>query len=227
MTQSRVLGLSLAVLVCLVAPLQPAAAQDAARIAALTAKPTLALAEQEELAQALFSLMAKDTSDDPAFYEKHFTTVIEKCPETKRAHEAYWRLTNLYLRAYDEPKHEQIVRILEQFLSRYTTSDVLSMKKYPDEMLVFSPIKYLHQSYEELKRYDRIAAYYDGIALRESEFAVYDFFDYAEALAETKRPKDAVVWYEKFLKKTEGDDSVDFMRELAADRVKELKAGKR
>lgn len=203
-----------------------ASAQDASRIAALTAKPTLTLPEQEELAKALFSVMAKDKSDDPALYEKHYLTVMAKCPDTRRAHESYWRLTNLYLRAYDEPKHDKIVTILEQFLKRYTTSDVVSMKKYPDEALVFSPLKYLHQSYEELKQYDKIAAYYDGAASRESEFAIYDYFDYAQALDEVKRTKDAITWYEKFLKKTQGDDSVDFMREIAADRVKELKAGK-
>ncbi len=39
----------------------------------------------------------------------------------------------------------------------------------------------------------------------------------------SNRLKDAVVWYEKFLKKSEGDDSVDFMREIAQDRVNELK----
>lgn len=215
------------VLVILCAVVAAASAQDASRIAALTAKPTLTLPEQEELAKALFSVMAKDKSDDPSLYEKHYLTVMAKCPDTRRAHESYWRLTNLYLRAYDEPKHDKVVAILEQFLKRYTTSDVLSMKKYPDETLVFSPLKYLHQSYEELKQYDKIVAYYDGAApARESEFAIYDDFDYAQALDEVKRTKDAITWYEKFLKRTQGDDSVDFMREMAADRVKELRAGK-
>ncbi len=212
------------VILCTVAG--PVSAQDASRIAALTAQPSLTVPEQEELAKALFSVMAKDKSDDPALYEKHYLTVMTKCPDTKRAHESYWRLTNLYLRAYDEPKHDRIVAILEQFLKRYTTSDVLSMKKYPDETLVFSPISYLHQSYEALGQHSKIVAYYDGLAAGESGFAKYDYFDYAQALDEVKRTKDAITWYEKFLQKTQGDDSVDFMREIAADRVKELKAGK-
>jgi tetratricopeptide (TPR) repeat protein len=97
------------------------------------------------------------------------------------------------------------------------------MKKYPDRTLVFSPIRSLHQAYEELKRYDKIAVYYDKIAAQEKDFAVYDYFDYASALDKAARPRDAVAWYEKLLKKTEGNEDVDFMREIAQDRVKELK----
>lgn len=124
------------------------------------------------------------------------------------ARRPYWRLTNLYLRAYDEPKHAEIVTLLEQFLARYTASTVLSMVKYPDEVLVFSPIRSLHQSYEELGQHAKIAAYYDKIAGQEKAFRIYDYFDYASALDKSARPKDAIVWYQKF---------------LAADRIKELK----
>lgn len=203
------------------------AAQDDARIAALSGKASLTRPEQQELAAALFKVMATTKSEDPKFFEAKYLVVMEKCPDTNQAHESYWRLTNLYLRAFDEPRHKDVVRILEQFLARYTQSTVVSMKKYPPETrtLVFSPIKYLHQSYEELGQHAKIAAYYDKIAADAATFAIYDYFDYASALDKTARPKDAIVWYQKFLDKTTGNDAVDFMREVAADRIKALKGG--
>lgn len=195
------------------------------QIEAFLKKPApLAKADQDELVRLLFRKMANAADDaKPDFYVKYYKLAMDRCPDTNRAHEAYWRLTNLYHQAYDEPKYEEVVQILEQFLARYKTSTVVSMKKYPDEMLVFSPLKSLHQAYEELERHDKITAYYDKIASQEAGFAIYDYFDYASALEKTKRLPEAVVWYEKFLKKSAGNDSVDFMREVAQDKIKELK----
>lgn len=228
MTPARLAPWIGAVLAVFAVPLipGPVAAQDDPRIARLLAQPALAKPEQEEVAKALFQQMAAAKTEDPAFYEKTYGIVMEKCPDTDRAHESYWRLTNLYLRAYDTPQYARVVKILEQFLSRYKTSNVLSMKKYGDATLVFSPIKYLHQAYEELGQYDRIAAYYDARASQSSTFAIYDVFDYAKALDKLGRANDAITWYGKFIERTKGDESVDFMREIAADRVKELKAKK-
>jgi len=194
-------------------------------IEALLKKPSpLSLADQEALGRAIFiKLSDADDEAKPEFFERYYKIVMDRCPDTNRAHESYWRLTNLYTQAYDEPKNAEIVKILEQFLTRYKTSTVVSMKKHPDEMLVFSPIARLHQAYEALGQHGKIVAYYDKIAGQEAGFAIYDYFDYASALDKAGRTKDAVVWYEKFLKKTEGNDDVDFMREIAQDRIKELK----
>ncbi|MBM3295769.1 MAG: hypothetical protein FJY80_04340 [Candidatus Aminicenantes bacterium] len=196
------------------------------RIEALLKKPApLSLADQEALGKAVFAKLS-GASDEakPEFYERYYKIVMDRCPDTNRAHESYWRLTNLYTQAYDEPRHAEVVKILEQFLARYKTSTIVSMKKYPEEPLVFSPLKSLHQAYEDLGQHAKVAAYYDKAAPSgEAAFAIYDYFDYASALDKTGRAKDAVVWYEKFLKKTQGNEDVDFMREIAADRVKELK----
>jgi tetratricopeptide (TPR) repeat protein len=203
------------------------AEQDKAdvQIEAYLKKPApLSKSDQDELARLLFRRMAYAEDDaKPEFYIQNYKLVMDKCPDSDRAHESYWRLTNLYNQAYDEPKHEEVVKILEQFLARYKTSTVVSMKKYPGEALVFSPLGSLHLAYEKLGRYDKIVAYYDKIAAQEAVFAVYDYFDYASALDEVKRLADAAVWYEKFLKKSAGDGSVDFMREVAEDRLKELR----
>ncbi|MBM3295114.1 MAG: hypothetical protein FJY82_11425 [Candidatus Aminicenantes bacterium] len=195
------------------------------KIETLLKKPRpLSTNDQEALSKAIFAKLA-DAPDDaaPEFFERYYKIVMDRCPDTNRAHESYWRLTNLYGRAYGEPQNAEIIEILEQFLARYNSSPVVSMKKYPDEMLVFSPLKSLHQAYEDSGQHAKITAYYDGLAAQEAGFAIYDFFDYASALEKTDRTKDAVVWYEKFLKKTEGNEDVDFMREIAQDRIKELK----
>jgi len=195
------------------------------QIEALLKKPApLASTDQEDLARAIFKKMAASADDtQPEFFERYYKLVMDKCPDTNQAHESYWRLTNLYTQAYGESKYEEIVKILEQFLARYQVSTVVSMKKYPDEALVFSPIRRLHQAYEELGRHEKIAAYYDKISAREAEFSVYDYFDYASALEKTNRFQEAVVYYEKFLKKSAGSDDMDFMREIAQDRIDELK----
>ncbi|MFC2158880.1 tol-pal system YbgF family protein [Acidobacteriota bacterium] len=191
-------------------------------IEALIKKPTLTLKEQELLAKALFEKMYNADESELEVFEVNYKIVIEKCPDTVQAHHAVHRLTNMYTLAYDEPRYEDIITVLEPFLKRTKTSEVLSMVKYPDEHLVFSPIAKLHQSYEQLGKFDKIAEYYDGIAKKDPDLGAYDCFDYANALDESKRIKDAINWYEIFLKKSEGTD-MDFMREIVQDRLKEIK----
>jgi len=226
MTPRTIFAVLVLVLLVALPGARPASAQDATRVTALSAKATLTRVEQEELALALFKQMAADTSDKPDVLVTGYTTVIEKCPDTDRAHISYWRLTNVYNQAYDPPKHEEIVRILEQFLARYKTSSVVSMKKYPDQQLVFSPLRSLHNAYEALGRFDRIAAYYDTTVAGKASLGPYDTFDYASALDKVGRAKDAVTFYTQFLAATKGNDDVEFMRELATDRLAELKSRK-
>ena len=145
---------------------------------------------------------------------------MEKCPDTDRAHESYWRLTNLYRQAYNEPQLEKIVRILEQFLERYETSTVVSMSKYPDDFLEFSPLASLHRAYEELGQYDKIAGYYDNIDSQEQPLAVQECFDYASALDATQRVDDAMKWYKRFLTESKDKQDFEFQRAVAEDRIK-------
>jgi len=215
----------LAAAVAVLALLGNAQIKEDPSIDAFLKKPApLVKADQDALAKTVFQKLAKAPDDaKPEFFERYYKIVMDRCPDTDRAHESYWRLTNLYNQAFDSPKHAEIAAILEQFLARYKTSTVVSMKKYPDRMLVFSPVRSLHQAYEALKRYAPIAAYYDGISAQEKDFAISDYFDYASALEKVQRSREAVTWYEKFLKKTEGNEDVDFMREIAQDRIKELR----
>jgi tetratricopeptide (TPR) repeat protein len=212
-----VLGIS-----CLLSATACAGGPQEEDIEALIQKPALTLEEQQTLAQALFEKMYNTDESELEVFETNYKIVIEKCPDTEQAHTAVHRLTNLYNRAFDEPRHEDIIAILEPFLARTTESTVLSMEKYPEEMLVFSPQAALHTAYEQLGQYDKIAAYYDGVTEQNPDLGMYDCFDYASALDECERLKDAVRWYEIFLKVSEGSD-LDFMREMAQDRLKEIR----
>jgi hypothetical protein len=57
---------------------------------------------------------------------------MDRCPDTDRAHEAYWRLTNLYLQAYDLPRHEEVVKILDAQVIRI---DIVMAMLSSDEVL--------------------------------------------------------------------------------------------
>jgi hypothetical protein len=59
--------------------------------------------------------------------------------------------------------------------------------------------------------------------VQEAGFTLDGDFDYASALKKTKRLPEAVVRHERSLKKSAVHNSVDFMREVAQDRIKELK----
>jgi len=191
-------------------------------IEALIKKSSLTQKEQQTLATALFEKMINTDEDELDVFEVNYKIVIEKCPDTEQAHTAIHRLTNLYTRAYDEPRHEDIIAILKPFLERTKESNILSMVKYPEELLVFSPVSLLHSSYQQLGQYDKIASYYDGLISQNPDLGTYDCFDYAEALDNTDRLKDAIHWYEEFLKKSEGSD-MDFMRQIAQDRLEEIR----
>lgn len=199
--------------------------QDAKTIETLSKQATpLSEADQEKLAESVFrTLVRADEDAGPEFYEHYYKLVMERCPDTKQAHESYWRLTNLYRQAYDEPKLGEIVKILEQFLARYESSTVVSFDKYPDDMLEFSVVGSLHRAYEELGQYDKIAAYYDTATSENESLTAPECFDYATALDESGRGHEALTWYETFLAESEGTQGLEFAKSVAEDRVRELK----
>jgi len=59
-----------------------------------------------------------DASEREALYLR----MIDECPDTELAEEAYWALSNLYLDDFDEPKEDKAKEILELFLERYPSS---------------------------------------------------------------------------------------------------------
>lgn len=191
-------------------------------IQTLLAQASLSQSEQQILATALFQELLGAEEDDYELFEHNYKAVLEKCPDTEQAHTAVWRLSNLYTLAYEEPQLEKIIAILVPFLERYTESNIVSMEKYPEEMLIFSPLAKLHQSYERLEQYDKIAAYYDKVTAAGKELGSMDCFDYAFALDSSDRKAEAKKWYQEFLSKTDENGEEQFMREIAQGRIKEI-----
>ncbi|MBU4495976.1 MAG: hypothetical protein KJ874_11850 [Acidobacteria bacterium] len=69
--------------------------------------------------------------------------------------------------------------------------------------------------------FDKIAAYYDKVTAEGQTLGVYDCFDYADALDNSDRKDEAVRWFKEFLKISENEEGMEFMREIAQDRIKE------
>ena len=59
-----------------------------------------------------------DVSEREALYLR----MMDECPDTEMAEEAYWLLSNLYLDDFDEPREDKAGEILELFLKRYPSS---------------------------------------------------------------------------------------------------------
>jgi len=188
----------------------------------LLAKTSLTVAEQERVATSLFQEMSEADEDNLDLFERNYHTVLEKCPDTEQAHISAWRLTNLYRLAYEEPQHEKIIAVLEPFLERYTESTVVSMEKYPENILAFSPLARLHLSYSELGRYDKISAHYEKVTAAGQNLGPLDCFDFAEALDHLDRDEKAVKWYREFLSKSAEGPALPILREAAEGRIKEI-----
>ena len=63
---------------------------------------------------------------DASERETLYLRMIDECPDTELAEEAYWALSNLYLDDFDEPKEDKAREILELFLKQYPSSQWVS-----------------------------------------------------------------------------------------------------
>jgi hypothetical protein len=71
---------------------------------------------------ALDIRLALARAADAGTKEKLYLRLIEECPETEDAEEAYWALSALYLNDFDEAREEEARNVLERFLERYPSS---------------------------------------------------------------------------------------------------------
>lgn len=164
--------------------------------------------EQEELAQQLYETMAKtDKWDIEAFIKLH-GQVIEQCPDSKRAEESIWRLSNLYLTAFDSPEHNKIIELMEYLL-----------KRYPSSLLVPDAKKRLLLSYKETGNYQKMIKLYDEAFNQTPEMTAY-LLEYAEALSKTGNIGKACEINKKGL--GFGDKIEDWLLDIAKDGILNL-----
>jgi tetratricopeptide (TPR) repeat protein len=150
--------------------------------------------KQEALARELYGTMAKtDTWDTDVFIRLH-RRVIEECPDTKRAQESLWRLSNLYLTGTgSDPDYPEIVRLLERLVERY-----------PDSPLVWDAKQRLLVAYENTGEMKKARALYeeqlasDKDLPKSGDYAAV-LLGYAQSLAATGEPGRARDIYRKIL----------------------------
>ena len=171
--------------------------------------------DPKALAKSLFDQIRQADTYDLATIERLYLEVMEKCPETEQAQESYWRMSNLYLQAYDAPKYPEARALLERFLARYPDSEGVPLVK---RRLVFV--------YEEMKDWPKAVELYGelfaGPEVPPEVLEEYGF-SYAQALKNVGRAADAKVWYKRFLDAMKGQD--DFRCRVAEADLKELEGG--
>ncbi len=113
-------------------------------------KKKLTIEEQEKLAREIFQQLAKTDSDRTDVVIKLYQRVIDECPDTERAQEAYWRLSNLYLQAYEQPQYDKIVTLLEEAIKRYPNTQ--ATPHYKQRLL---------RAYEETKQWQKAVDLYE------------------------------------------------------------------
>ncbi|GHV33705.1 hypothetical protein FACS1894187_02720 [Synergistales bacterium] len=110
----------------------------------------LGVDEQRALALSLrFSVshISSDAASETAKEkESLYMRIIEECPDTPEAEEAYWELSDLYLDGFDEPKEKEAKAILERFLKKY---DAGELSASPWVMHVKSRLKWLQDEVEK------------------------------------------------------------------------------
>ncbi|GHS87704.1 hypothetical protein AGMMS49957_08050 [Synergistales bacterium] len=83
-------------------------------------------ADQRALALSLRFSVSRLPPDSAKEKEALYLRIMDECPDTPEAEEAYWELSNLYLDEFEEPKEKEAVAVLEKFLEKYDTARLSS-----------------------------------------------------------------------------------------------------
>jgi hypothetical protein len=101
-------------------------------------------ADQRALALSLRFAISRAAQGAAKEKEALYLRIIDECPGTPEAEEAYWELSNLYLDEFDEPKEKESIAALEKFLKRYEEGESPS----PWALHVKSRLKWLRGEIE-------------------------------------------------------------------------------
>ena len=96
---------------------------------ATDARPALPLEEQQRLAEKAFAELDQADRWELDAFVTHYTTVIERCPDTKLAVEACWRLANLHLLAKEPPEYDKAVAVLEHLRRTYPDNPITQVAR--------------------------------------------------------------------------------------------------
>lgn len=190
----------------------PAAAKDQ------TGQGKLGPEEQAALAKKLFQQMIDTPEDKLEVFDRLYKEVMERCPDTPQAEISYWRLSNLYLMAYEPPKMEEIITLLERFLARYPKSEGVPHAK-----------QRLQMAYERTGRWCKAADMYDDAMPQPPAQPAGDgrnvaiYLLHAEALNKCGRLDQAKAWYQVVQKAGGAENGLEV--QVAKDALAQLAKG--
>jgi hypothetical protein len=204
----------------------PAAALTAATGVAPEAAPGAApgTTDPQSQAAALFEQIRQRDDHDLAGIEALYRQVLESYPQTEQAQESYWRLSNLYLQAYDPPRRADAIALLEQYRQRYPDSTLLDQRFALFSKGFLSLVEErLLQLYEEAESWDKAEAIYvtflpDAAALTDEKRPFVPAR--AKVLERLGRPAEAAGWYRLYVERS--PDPNDFLVGIARAEMERL-----
>lgn len=158
--------------------------------------------EQKKLAEKLYEEMIGLDKWETAKFEELHKQVIEKCPATDYAKESCWRLSNLYLMADDNPRYEDVIRVLEHLITNY-----------PDSQLIPDAKNRLLIAYKNGGHHDKVVTMYQELfklnpSPDDRTFMIWAL-EYADALSAVGKADDARALYEQVIEKDNGKDQLE------------------
>jgi tetratricopeptide (TPR) repeat protein len=188
---------------------------DSFGYAASAASDKLSLEAQEKRAAELYKeLVAADSQDFATIIRLH-RLVIDHCPDTERAQESVWRLSNLYLVGYDKPDHAKVIELMRYLIERY-----------PDSPLVPHAKQRLLRSYEDTGNMEGARLLYAEAFShnpdlgKNPEHAAF-LLGYAKTLAATGKKQQARAVYQQVI--DYGDAVEEWLRDIARDALSNIK----
>ena len=179
--------------------------------AAVTAPPTDAEGatgtapplDHAGLARAILNEIIDLDDQDLSGIETRYLRIIDEYPDTEQAEESYWRLSNLYLQAYDPPHRAEAVALLERYLATYPDSDYLEQRfatfASPGISLVR---KRLLGLYDDAKEWQKALPIYRQLLADPKEVGderLPFVPGYAAALEGSGRNAEALTWYQLYV----------------------------
>jgi len=166
------------------------------------ALPTMAAgndAQDRRAAQLLLEL-GQTPPQDYANQRRLLEEIIEQCPDSTHAPEAYWRLAEVYKHYLGLPDYTAIALLFEKYLSRYPRAADAPMAR-----------RQLIEAYEKTGQWEPVAAYFAkdlGPMDQLPDSRLFqDGLSYAQALEHTGRTAQAKAWYQKIVARDGGANS--------------------
>lgn len=184
------------------------------RVIGVCNQTKLSLQDQQKLATQIFNQLRNTKEDDLDTFERLYKRVIEECPDTDKAKESYWRLTNLYLQVFNPPRYREAVKVLEDAIYKYPKDEVTPQLK---NTLLFA--------YEKIGQWSKAVELYEEPlksypALLQDPRNAATMINYAEALYNSGNSQKAAEVLRRVV--SFGNQIEDWMIDAAKEKLREV-----